>query len=88
MAKIDKSKMKCNKPKRQVSGGKKFVVKACDKGKEKIVRFGDANMKIRKSNPKARKSFRARHNCDTAKDKTTARYWSCYQWRAGAKVDN
>ena len=45
MAKIDKSKMKCNKPKRQVSGGKKFVVKACDKGKEKIVRFGDANMK-------------------------------------------
>ena len=57
MAKIDKSKMKCNKPKRQVSGGKKFVVKACDKGKEKIVRFGDANMKIRKSNPKARKTL-------------------------------
>jgi hypothetical protein len=64
MAKIDKSKMKCNKPKRQVSGGKKFVVKACENGKEKIVRFGDANMKIRKSNPKARKSFRARHGCD------------------------
>ena len=58
MPKIDKSKMKCNSPKRQVSGGKKFVVKACDKGKEKIVRFGDANMKIRKSNPKARASFR------------------------------
>ena len=37
MAKIDKSKMKCNSPKRQKSGGKKFVVKACDKGKEKIV---------------------------------------------------
>ena len=55
MAKIDKSKMKCNKPKRQVSGGKKFVVKACDKGKEKIVRFGDANMTIKKSNPKRRK---------------------------------
>ena len=35
MAKIDKDKMKCNKPKRQKSGGKKFVVKACDKGKEK-----------------------------------------------------
>ena len=33
--KIDKSKMACNKPKRQVSGGKKFVVKACVGGKEK-----------------------------------------------------
>ena len=88
MAKIDKSKMKCNKPKRQVSGGKKFVVKACDKGKEKIVRFGDANMTIKKSNPKRRKSFRARHNCDNPGPKYKARYWSCYQWRAGAKVDN
>ncbi len=48
MAKIDKSKMACNKPKRQVSGGKKFVVKACQNGKEKIIRFGDANMKIQK----------------------------------------
>ena len=49
MAKIDKSKMACNKPKRQVSGGKKFVVKACQGGKEKIIRIGDANMKIKKN---------------------------------------
>ena len=35
-----------------------------------------------------RKSFRARHNCDNPGPKTKARYWSCYQWRAGAKVDN
>ena len=48
MAKIDKSKMKCNSPKRQVSGGKKFVVKACQGGKEKIIRFGDANMTIKR----------------------------------------
>jgi hypothetical protein len=53
MAKIDKSKMKCNKPKRQMSGGKKSVVKACKDGKEKIIRFGDANMTIKKSNPNA-----------------------------------
>lgn len=78
--KIDKSKMACNKPKRQVSGGKKFVVKACVGGKEKIIRFGDANMTIKKSNPKRRKSFRARHNCKTAKNKMTARYWSCKKW--------
>jgi hypothetical protein len=77
----DKSKMACNKPRREVSGGKKFVVKACDKGKEKIVRFGDANMTIKKDNPKRRKSFRARHGCDTKKlDKLSARYWSCRMW--------
>jgi len=44
------------------------------------VNFGDPDMRIRKSNPKARKSFRARHNCDTANDKTSARYWSCRKW--------
>jgi len=81
MPKIDKSKMKCNKPKRQKSGGKKFVVKACKDGKEKIVRFGDANMTIKKSNPERRKSFRARHGCDKGTlDKLKAKYWSCKQW--------
>jgi len=79
---IDKSKMACNKPKRQVQGGKKFVVKACANGKEKIIRFGDANMTIKKDNPERRKSFRARHKCDTpaGKNKLTARYWSCKKW--------
>ena len=81
MAKIDKSKMACNKPKRDIQGGKKFVVKACANGKEKTVRFGDANMTIKKSDPKRRKSFRARHGCDTKKlDKLSARYWSCSKW--------
>ena len=46
---IDKAKMKCNSPRRQISGGKKFVVKACKNGKEKIIRFGDANMTIKKN---------------------------------------
>lgn len=79
---VDKSKMACNKPRRTSGGSKKFVVKACKDGKEKIIRFGDPDMKIRKSNPKARKSFRARHKCDTAagKNKMTARYWSCKKW--------
>lgn len=80
MAKINKSKMKCNSPRRQVKGGKKFVVKACSGGKQKIIRFGDAGMKIKKSNPARRKSFRARHKCSTAKNKMTARYWSCKKW--------
>lgn len=44
------------------------------------VRFGDPNMEIKRDNPERRKNFRARHNCDTATDKTTPRYWSCKAW--------
>ena len=51
-----------------------------NKGKVIKVMFGDPNMEIRKDNPEARKSFRARHKCDTATDKTTPRYWSCKSW--------
>lgn len=69
-----------NKPKRQVQGGKKFVVLAKQGDKTKLIRFGDASMTIKKDNPKRRKSFRARHKCDTAKDKLSARYWSCKKW--------
>ena len=79
-SRINKAKMACNKPRRTSGGSKKFVVKACKDGKEKIIRFGDPNMKIKKSNPKRRKSFRARHKCSTAKDKFTARSRSCKKW--------
>ena len=37
-------------------------------------------MKIRKNNPEARKSFRARHNCDSPGPRHKARYWSCRKW--------
>ena len=43
-------------------------------------RAGQKTMRIRKSNPKARKSFRARHNCANPGPKTKARYWSCRKW--------
>ena len=54
------------------------------------MRFGDPNMEIKRDDPKRLKAFRSRHGCDTpaAKDKTTAKYWSCYQWRKNKKVDN
>ena len=78
--KVDKDRMKCNSPRRTSGGSKKFVVKACKDGKEKIVRYGDPNMKIKKNNPKRRKSFRARHKCDQKKDKFSAGYWSCKKW--------
>ena len=44
------------------------------------VNFGDPNMKIKKSNPARRKSFRARHNCANPGPRTKARYWSCRAW--------
>ena len=61
-------------------GRKSKKVFVMDNGKVIKVMFGDPNMPIRKKNPKAKASFRARHNCSTAKDKTTARYWSCKEW--------
>jgi hypothetical protein len=50
------------------------------KGNVVKVNFGQKGVKIKKNNPNRRKSFRARHNCSTAKDRTTARYWSCKFW--------
>jgi hypothetical protein len=44
------------------------------------VNFGDPNMRIKKSNPKRRKSFRARHNCANPGPRHKARYWSCRNW--------
>lgn len=44
------------------------------------VNFGDPNMRIKKSNPARRKSFRARHNCANPGPRTKARYWSCRKW--------
>ena len=51
-----------------------------DNGNVVKVRFGDPDMTIKKNNPGRRKNFRARHNCDTANDKTTPRHWSCKAW--------
>lgn len=61
---------------------KKFKVFIKDGEKIKKIGFGDPNMKIRKNNPAAKKSFRARHKCDTCPaEKTSARYWSCKMWQ-------
>lgn len=77
MSRIDKLKMPCNKPRRANDGEHDYVVKACDGGEERIVRYGDADMPNGPDDPKRRKSFRARHNCDEKKDKMSAGYWSC-----------
>ena len=81
-------KVELNNPFRTPDGPKKFSVYVKnDKGNIVKVNFGDPDMEIKRDDPKRRKSFRARHNCDDPGPKWKARYWSCYQWRAGAKVD-
>ena len=74
------SKMKCNHPVRDIHGNKKFKVMACENGKRRLVRFGDAHMRIKRNIPSHRRSFRARHHCDEKKSKLTAGYWSCKKW--------
>jgi hypothetical protein len=89
-AEYEGKKVKLNDPIRtSEQPGKKFKVYVRnDKGNIVVVRFGDPNMEIKRDDPKRRASFRARHHCDNPGPKWKARYWSCYQWRAGAKVDN
>ena len=71
-----------NKPKRTPNHAtKKFVVVAKKGDKTKTIRFGDQKMTIKKDQPGRRKSFRARHGCDSRPpSKMTARYWSCKKW--------
>ena len=74
-------KVTLNKPFRTPKGPKKFAVYTKNQsGNVVIVRFGDPNMKIKKSDPARRKSFRARHKCDNPGPKWKARYWSCRAW--------
>lgn len=83
-AKLAKDSLACNKPKRTPSHPtKSHVVKACEKGKEKIVRFGQQGVKGAGKNPKTEKdkarkrSYYARHNAqDPNPSKMSARYWS------------
>lgn len=70
-----------NKPFRTPDCPKKFSVYVKnDKGNVVKVNFGDPDMSIKRDDPDRRKSFRARHKCDTQKDKTTPAYWSCRFW--------
>jgi hypothetical protein len=70
--------VKLNKPFRTPGGPKKFAVYVKNSSGNVVkVTFGDPNLRVRNNNPKAAKSFRARHKCDQKKDRTTPGYWSC-----------
>ena len=74
-------KVEIGKPKR--GGSKKFYVyvKNPKTGKVKKVSFGaksgGGNLAVKLKDPKARKAFADRHNCEQKNDKTKAGYWSC-----------
>jgi len=69
-----------NKPMRGDVKKSKVFVKDPKTGNIKKVNFGDKNMRIKRSIPGRRKSFRARHHCENPGPKTKARYWSCRAW--------
>jgi len=74
-------KVTLNKPFYTPDGPKKSSVYVKNsKGNVIKVNFGDPNMKIKKSIPSHRKSFRARHKCSEKTDRTTPGYWSCKAW--------
>ena len=84
MAKVDKSKMACNKPKATPSHPKKsHIVKACENGKEKVIRFGQQGVSgspkregESKADKERRERFKARHAKNISKGKMSAAYWS------------
>jgi hypothetical protein len=74
----------------------KVYVKDPSSGNVKKVNFGhggssakargEKTLSIKRNQPSRQKNFFSRHRCDTAKDKTTPRYWSCRAWRSGTKL--
>jgi hypothetical protein len=83
-----KEKKVLNKPFRTPKGPKKFAVYVKnDKGNVVKVNFGDPNMEIKRDDPERRKSFRARHHCDTKPGpRWKANYWSCKNWQSKTTV--
>lgn len=89
-AEYDGKKVKLNDPFRSNDGKHKFYVYVRnDKGNVVKVGFGDPNMEIKRDDPERRKSFRARHGCDTDPGpKWKAKYWSCKFWEKGKSVSD
>ena len=87
MIEAKKSEMKCNSPKSEPVGdsltGKSHVVKACEGGKEKLIRFGQRGVKgspkkegESKAYASRRHRFQTRHAKNIAKGKMSAAYWA------------
>lgn len=87
IALYEEREVQLNKPFRTPGGPKKFAVYVKnDKGNTIKVGFGDPGLSIKTSDDSRRASFRARHNCDQKKDKTTPGYWACRFWSSKTAV--
>ena len=75
-----KFKVYVNSGKKNADGSIKVKKVNFGHGGTSAKKAGQKTMSIRQSNPKARKAFRARHNCSNPGPKTMARYWSCKKW--------
>lgn len=77
VAKVDKSKMACNKPRSTPDHPKKsHIVKACSDGQEKVIRFGQQGVKGSPEGSARNDSFKARHAKNISKGKMSAAYWA------------
>jgi len=77
VAKVDKSKMACNKPRSTPDHPKKsHIVKACEGGDEKVIRFGQQGVKGSPEGSTRNEAFKARHAKNIAKGKMSAAYWA------------
>ena len=77
MSKVDKGKMACNKPRATPGHPKKsHVVKACEGGKEKVIRFGQQGVKGSPEGSARNKAFKARHAENIKKGRMSAAWWS------------
>ena len=86
-AEYNGKKVEIGKPRRNTGGGKKYVVyvKNPSTGRVKKISFGDVKggLTAKVSNPKARKAFASRHQCDKKNDRMSAGYWACRLNRFG-----
>ena len=77
-----KKRLKLNKPVKSYKPNKKKMVVVMKNGRRKLIHYGAKGYGHNISKA-ARKSFRARHKCGSAKNKLTARYWACKHLWAG-----
>ena len=72
----NKRSLRCNSPVKSSRPEKKKMVLGCSRGRQKLIHYGATGYGNNYS-AAARRSFRARQKCSTARDKLTARYWAC-----------
>ncbi len=77
-------RVQATRPRPSSRKDKKYEQTVRYNGRERVIHWGDPDMRIRRSNDAARANFNARHNCDKKKDPLSPGFWSCIGWREKA----